>query len=110
MRIRTVEYRRLRTFGGYQNETIGATADVAEDETPEAALLSLRQWVDMSLGDESERRELERRISELRFQADNYERRIKGAEERWQAILGFLQKLGIERPADIPDDLADLPF
>lgn len=110
MKIVQVEYRRLRTYGDYQNETIGAMPPLASDETPEGALKSLREWVDMSMGDQEERRHLEERNSDLRFEAANMERRIEGARERWAAIMAFMEKLGIERPADIPDTLEGLPF
>lgn len=110
MQIVTVEYRRLRTFGDYQNETIGATAEVEPHETAEQALMQLRGWVDSELGDRNEQRHLSERNSELRFEAANLERRIEAATMKWAAIVAFMEKLGIERPADIPDTLEGLPF
>lgn len=112
MNIVTVEYRRLRTFGEYQNETVGAVAQVqvSAGETADSALYELRTWVDAQLGSREEQHGLQERISELRWKAEDYERKIARAEERWAAIIAFLEKLGIERPQDIPDDLKDLPF
>lgn len=109
-KIVTVEYRRLRTFGSYQNETVGAVAELAPGQSPDDALLALRAWVDQQLGDDGERRDLTERVNELRWQADEHERRIARANERWTAIIGFMEKLGIERPSDIPETLGDLPL
>lgn len=45
MKIITVEYRRLRNLGNYENETVGATAEVQDGETPEEALEKLKVFV-----------------------------------------------------------------
>lgn len=112
MQIVTVEYRRLRTFGEYQNETVGAVAQVQVDagETAEEAIYALRTWVDEQLGSREEQRQLQERVADLRWKAEDYERKIKRADERWSAIIAFMEKLGIERPAEIPDTLDGLPF
>lgn len=110
MKIVTVEYRRLRTFGGYQNETVGAVAEIESGQDADTTLAALREWVDAQLGDEGERRELTEAINDLRWRKDQMERDIARTEDRWKAITAFLEKLGIERPAEIPDDLASLPF
>lgn len=110
MKIVQVEYRRLRTFGDYQNETVGAVAQVEDGEDSVTALYTLRAWVDQQMGDRSEQRELTQRVTDLRWQAEDYERKVARADKRWRDIIAFLEKLGIERPADIPEDLSDLPF
>src|SRR5574343_41930 len=112
MQIVTVEYRRLRTYGEYQNETVGAVAqvNVSAGETADEALYQLRAWVDEQLGNRDEQRSLEERVSDLRWKADDYERKIARLDERWKAILAFLDKLGLERPQDIPETLEGLPF
>jgi hypothetical protein len=51
MKIVTVEYRRLRTFGSYQNETVGATAEVPGDRSAEDVLSELRTWVAIQMSD-----------------------------------------------------------
>lgn len=110
MRIVTVEYRRLRTFGGYQNETVGATAELAADESAETALQDLKSWVDTQLADRENAYDLGQRVSDLRWQADEQERRLEHANEKWAALIAFLDKLGIERPSEIPETLEGLPF
>ena len=110
MKIITVEYRQLRTFGGYNNETVGAVAEVVDGQTPEELLAELKAWVDSMLGDHVERANLREAVSELRYQKEQLERHVSRAEQKWEAIIAFMQKLVIERPADIPDSLEGLPF
>lgn len=110
MKIVQVEYRRLRTFGNYENETVGAMAQVGEGETPEQAVEALRQWVDAILGDAEERSELQNAISELRWKKENLERQFEMAGKRWESMMAFLERLGIERPEGIPETLEALPF
>lgn len=110
MLIVTVEYRRLRTFGGYQNETVGASAEVMPDESPDTALANLREWVDERLGNSEERSELQSAIAELRWKKENLERQFETAGRRWEALMAFLETLGIQRPDGIPDTLEELPF
>lgn len=43
MKIRETHYSQLFTFGRYQNEEIGYTATLGEDESPDRALGMLRQ-------------------------------------------------------------------
>lgn len=110
MKIVQIEYRRLRTFGSYQNETVGAVAEIELGGDADSALADLRAWVDAQLGDEEERGILNEAVNELRWRKDQMERDIARVEDRWKAITAFLEKLGIERPAEIPDDLSTLPF
>jgi hypothetical protein len=44
-----VEYRRLKTFGNYENETIGAVVEVPRGQDPDAILSALKEWVDARL-------------------------------------------------------------
>lgn len=110
MKIVTVEYRRLKTFGGYNNETIGAVAEVTPGVEPSSTLTDLKEWVDAQFSDKENVYALADRAQELRWQAEEAERRIERANEKWAAIMAFLEKLGIERPSDIPGDLDGLPF
>lgn len=110
MKFVQVEYRRLRTYGDYQNETVGAVVEIEAGQSAEATLVELRVWVDDQLGDNEEQRHLADRVSDLRMEAGHLERRIERANEKWAAIVAFMEKLGIERPADIPDTLEELPF
>ena len=109
MKIVTVEYRRLRTFGSYQNETVGAVAEVGNEE-PADVLETLKLWVNERLGNDVERANLREAINELEYRYENLSGQIDNAEKRWAAYVEFLKNLGIERPANIPVSLAELPF
>lgn len=109
MKIVTVEYRRLRTFGSYQNETVGAVAEVGAED-PADVLETLKLWVNERLGDDVEGANLREAINEMTWRKDALERDITRVEKRWAAIVEFLKQLGIEKPSYIPDDLKDLPF
>lgn len=109
MKITTVEYRRLRTFDNYQNETVGAVAEVGNEE-PADVLETLKLWVNERLGDEGERANLREAVNELERRREQLVRQIDQTEKKWAAVIAFLGKLGIERPGEIPSDLADLPF
>ncbi|MGE3267111.1 MAG: hypothetical protein AB7P40_00075 [Chloroflexota bacterium] len=110
MRIVTVEYRRLRTYGGYQNETVGAVAQVDDGEDAETALAKVRTWVNVQLGSHEDERVLAARVESLRWEAESAENRLARANEKWAALIAFLDKLGIERPSEIPETLEGLPF
>lgn len=45
MKIKTITFGRLKTFGNFENIRIEATADVGRD-TPEATLEVIQKWVD----------------------------------------------------------------
>jgi hypothetical protein len=47
--IMQVEYRRLKTFGNDENETIGAVVEVPRGQDPDAILSALKEWVDARL-------------------------------------------------------------
>lgn len=89
MNIKTVEYRRLRSFGSYENETIGATAEVAPGEYPLEVLEHLRGWV------EAQHREAEQREAAQRQEQDAEWRleRINGDIEDRQRRLGELETM-----------------
>mgnify|MGYP000850389850 FL=1 len=108
MKIVQVEYRRLRTFGSYENETVGCTALVDDGEVADAVFESVRLWVDNRLGDDQERRDLDRRVTELRWQERDLKARIERMQAKWSEIMAFLDRFGIERPGDVPADLSEI--
>ena len=108
MKIVQVEYRRLRTFGWYENETVGCTALVEDGEVADAVFESVRLWVDNRLGDDQERRDLDRRVTELRWQERDLKARIERMQAKWSEIMAFLDRFGIERPGDVPADLSEI--
>jgi hypothetical protein len=108
VKITIVEYRRVKHLSKVESELLGATAEVGA-EGPEAALEGLRDWVDGQLGDAEEARALRTNIRDLTWQKEGLERQVALVERRWSAIQGFLTKLGIERPSEIPETLEHIP-
>lgn len=114
MKIRSVEYRRLRTFGEYENETVGAVAEVPDDELPEVTLERLKDWVDNNLGERQNARDSASRVQRLEIRAREVAALLRESEKRWAAAQKILAAAGVEVPKDYgagdDDELKDLPF
>jgi hypothetical protein len=107
MRIVQVEYRKLRSFGNFSNETVGATAAVEDGRDPGDALDELRVWVDRNLGAAEERLGMAAEIDTLRHRKQSLEREVEAAQRRYVAAKEFLEKAGIPVP---PAWMDELPF
>jgi hypothetical protein len=107
MRIVQVAYRRLRSFGNFSNETVGATAAVEDGRDPGDVLDELRVWVDHNLGAAEERLGMAAEIDALRYRKDDLERAVAQLKLRHEAATKFLEAAGIPVP---PRWLEDLPF
>ncbi len=108
MQIKKVEYRRLVSGPGFNNESIGAVAEVGE-EGEDAALDRLKDWVDEKFSerrlDEKTRDDIARMESQVRnlqYEQERLERKIAGARETWNRALDFLQVHRLDKPIDIP--------
>jgi antirestriction protein len=109
MNIERVEYRRLKTFGRYENETIGATAIVEPGHTAEWTLETLRGWVHSRL---EESVSVTDKIEDLRYEhmkiKDEIRKeteRLAEAKSRFEAAAAFLEKHGVST-----DFGEDMPF
>jgi hypothetical protein len=106
MRIATVEYRRLRSFGNYENECIGATAEVGTNETAYEALSHLKAWVNEKLADTEREVEGRRRDENERWEASQELRELRqqiaDAREVWEKARAFLASHGLDSPEAIP--------
>ena len=49
MKITTIRYTRLRSFGNYENMQYGAEAEIAPGESADDALIGLKEHVDVTL-------------------------------------------------------------
>jgi hypothetical protein len=109
MDIIRVEYRRLHSFGNYENEEFGAVAEVGAGETPEAALAGLRTFVEgrmlAAMSARWEVDEVESRLIESRDELRGLHARLTTARERWEKVKVFLGKHGVT-----VEDLEDIPF
>ena len=110
MHIQTVEYRRLRSFGQYENETVGAVAKVSTGETPEAALSALREWVAGQLALACDVEEIEGLLTDLRAKKRHLEQAIAGGERKYAALRDILAAHNIELPERPESSAYDLPF
>ena len=110
MRVTSVEYRRLRSFGQYENETVGATAAVSEGETPEAALSALRDWVAGQLALAAGAEEIEEFITELQSKKRHIESAVASGERKYAALRDILAAHNIELPKNPESPAYDLPF
>ena len=103
MRILTVEYRRLHSFGHYENEVVGATAEVADGELPGAVLDELRVWVNAHINDASQEYQERERATRLSEQSAALDRQVKQLQERWEKARAFLERHGV--PVDTYEDV-----
>ena len=91
MKITKVRYERLRSFGNFQNETVGCEADVEGHEDPILCLAQLREWVNDQLG----QREDDRAHAQKRFEIKELERQIRDRHEQvgcYRTAIAELQR------------------
>lgn len=109
MKITTIEYRRLVTFGHYENQAVGAIGTVEEGDTPEAALDRLKEFVADQLAKIMVMNQLQRDAESERYHFENqkreHERELAQLKDRWERAKAFLEKFGVPTG---PHD--DIPF
>lgn len=111
MKITSVEYRRLRTFGEYENETVGIVAEVDLGESPDDAMSAVRAYVDEQLQDREDGRGTLDRVRRAESRLREVGNLLQESEKRWIAAQKILAAAGVEVPKDYGDDgLVDLPF
>lgn len=99
MEIKTVHYSALINLGDYNNEKVGFTAEIGEDETPEQAVEALREKVKSIAGENAEK--LYRVLSEGKRQLKDLETKIAKATADWEAVSEFLKAQGIKQDVAI---------
>lgn len=113
MKIQTVTYSRLVSGPGYSNTTIGATAILETQDTPESALAQIEAWV----GEQHSSRDttsqvvatLEQERWDLQRKNNTLLSEISDAQRRYEAIKRLSERLGIDLLARV-SDLDDIPF
>lgn len=105
MKIKTIEYRCLKSYGRYENVSIGATAEVEEGHEA-TALADLEVWVNRQIQARikaaEDREEEEWRTREASRTLEELNRDIEHAKAKWEQIQAFARKLGV--------DVEDCPF
>ena len=105
MKITQVEYSRLHSLGNYENEKIGAFADVELDEDPIAALRAVQAWVDTQIGLKQAAADERHQLATLNYQREDAEREVFRLNERATKLRDLLAAHGVK-----PDDFYGLPF
>lgn len=90
-RITSVTYRRLRSFGSYENEAVEATCHVPEGADPEEALHATQLWVADQLGLGGERDKLKTEVGRLEVQKINLAGDVLHLEQRYRKACEFLR-------------------
>lgn len=103
-----VSYRRLQSFGHYENEEVGAGAAVNAGADPSVVLAGVQAWVCDRLSEHIERRREEDEVRDIDQRIANREGQIKRLEERWERAREFLKKHGVDPGPVAYDD--DPPF
>jgi hypothetical protein len=98
MNITRVEYRALRSFGDYSNQEVGAVAEVSADETADAALATLRTWVDGQLGASEDAAGLRQSVAALEDRQRRAENATVRAERKYGRLRELLGRHGVELP------------
>lgn len=104
MIIQTVTYRKLRSFGHYENETVGATASVGDAEKPEEALAELSLWVNERLGTAAQVSASRNDLANVKYEIGQRTVELEQLQKRIQAMVDFLKAHGV------PTDTWALPF
>ena len=82
MDITYVEYGRLKSLPGYENEKVVAEAEVGQGETAQDALAKLKDWVNGQLGLPETAVELAQKVAELQRQKADLEGEVERLTSR----------------------------
>lgn len=105
MKYQTINYKRLKNLGEYNNESVEATVIVEEGEDPIVVGQALKQSVLDLLGIEENVQKLAERKSYLEDENARLESHAQSAQERWNKIKDFMEKLGFNL-----DQTDEVPF
>lgn len=112
MNIVLVSYAHLFNLGNYENERIEATSSVAEGEDEAWVLAQLKDWVHeqgQSVNKAIERRDAaEKEEATARNRLAELQTDIDLAGQRWEQILAFFGRAGLDLPQKWQED--DIPF
>lgn len=101
-RITSVSYRRLRSFGSYENEAVEVTAEVRAGENPEKVYGQLVLWVADRLGVSAELRDQWAERDKVAAEKANLERDVARLRDKYEKAKEFLEKCKIDPNDEIP--------
>lgn len=102
MRIKTVRYSRLVSFGNYSNESVEAEADVSLADNPADVLDELKQWVCDRL---NQRVDIQATIAAQQaaeWDLKRVEQDLAEARERWGEAKVILAAHGVSLGDKLP--------
>ena len=102
MEITQVHYQKTVNLGNYENEKVGAWANVGLAETADEALTALTSWVHEKINGLQETKEEEEkeqhRLSTLQYRIEQAAREYKVMRDTWKRARETLQKFGFDVP------------
>jgi hypothetical protein len=107
--ITAVHYQRLVSLGNYENERVGAWAQVKAGGTPEQALDALRTWVQAQVSLHQENQALESDIFRLPTEKSGLLADVTEARKRYERVKSFIESIGLKMPERFMAD-DDMPW
>jgi hypothetical protein len=106
MKIQSISYKRLYNLGDFNNETLDVTASIEDGEDAAKTAIELRLFVVSQIGVQDRIHEWEKRQIQLKQEIELLEGQCQRAQERWNKIEAFLQKLGVKlEQLNVVDDI-----
>lgn len=102
MKLLSIHYDRLVNLGNYENEKLGATAEVGEGDDPAAVYAELRALVDGYIVTEDVRRDIASSVREMRREVTQLEAVLEQLRLRWDKARTFLEAHGVSAPDELP--------
>lgn len=100
--ITEVRYRRLASFGNYENEAVEMAARVWPGEDPDGVLAALKRKVEDKLKEAGVVAQKQEEIFDLDQQIASQRNTLRLATERAEKAKAFLKEHGIELFGDLP--------
>lgn len=98
MDITSVSYSRLVSTGDYENEKVGAVANVDDGQDAAVVLSELRAWVNEGLTLDSKRRDTADQLRDTEWRLRNAKNELRNATKRWAMAREFLKLHGLPVP------------
>lgn len=106
MRITSVTYRHLVSFGSYEHEAVEATAEVGNANAADV-LTDLKAWVNDQITDHEAAAQTCQDLMSLSAEKRQLEYDISQLKSKFERAKAFLERIGIKPN---PYDLDDVPW
>ena len=106
MKITKISYRKLVSFGNFENEAIEAESVVMQNQSPEEVLQELRGfvWSELSHDEDmrNEKRSLETEIRYLKGKAEDLRNDTEDLERTFEENRDMMERFGIHWDFKLP--------